>query len=437
MAVLVLGKTGNPLMPCSEKRARKLMEASRAVVHRKHPFTIRLRDRVDGDQQPLMLKFDPGASATGVALVRVAADGTQHVLLLMEIEHRGGVVKMYMARRASLRGRRRSENLRYRKKRGKNRKVPEGKLPPSLNSRVDNLSNWTNRMRRSAPVSQVAVEQVRFDSQKLQNPEIHGVEYQQGTLFEYEVREYLFEKWGRKCVYCDAEDVPLTKDHIYPSSRGGSNRVSNLAPACKPCNEKKSNTLIQDFLAHDPERLERIQKQQNQSLASAAVVNITRKRVVQMLRDTGLPVETGTGGQTKWNRHRLHVPKTHALDAACAGQVDQLANWQCPTLIIKAMGRGNYRRTLPDAHGFPRSYLPRTKRAHGFQTGDRVEVNVPKGKYTGRHVGRVMIRHKGAFKITTASGDIEANWRYCRLISRNDGYDYAIRRSVSATVIGS
>jgi len=35
-----------------------------------------------------------------------------------------------------------------------------------------------------------------FDTQKLQNPEISGVEYQQGELFGYEVREYLLEKWN-------------------------------------------------------------------------------------------------------------------------------------------------------------------------------------------------------------------------------------------------
>ena len=50
---------------------------------------------------------------------------------------------------------------------------------------------------------------VKFDLQKLENPEISGIEYQQGELFGYEVREYLLEKWGRKCTYCDKENVPL------------------------------------------------------------------------------------------------------------------------------------------------------------------------------------------------------------------------------------
>nr|WP_281357797.1 RRXRR domain-containing protein [Desulfobacter latus] len=46
------------------------------------------------------------------------------------------------------------------------------------------------------------MELVRFDMQKIQNPEMSGVAYQQGELMGYEVREYLLEKWDRTCAYC-------------------------------------------------------------------------------------------------------------------------------------------------------------------------------------------------------------------------------------------
>lgn len=70
--VFVLDRRKRPLMPCSEKRARKLLQKGRAVVHRMHPFTIRLKDRTveESDLQPLRLKLDPGAKVTGVALLR-------------------------------------------------------------------------------------------------------------------------------------------------------------------------------------------------------------------------------------------------------------------------------------------------------------------------------------------------------------------------------
>ncbi|MEQ9544401.1 MAG: RRXRR domain-containing protein, partial [Marinobacter sp.] len=65
-----------------------------------------------------------------------------------------------------------------------------------------------------APITQIRQELVRFDTQQMENPEIYGAEYQQGTLAGYEVREYLLEKWGRKCTYCSKEDVPLQIEHI-------------------------------------------------------------------------------------------------------------------------------------------------------------------------------------------------------------------------------
>ena len=73
---------------------------------------------------------------------------------------------------------------------------------------------WVSRIQRLAPVSAISTELVRFDMQVMENPEIEGAQYQQGTLAGYEVREYLFEKWKRTCAYCGAKDVPLQVEHI-------------------------------------------------------------------------------------------------------------------------------------------------------------------------------------------------------------------------------
>jgi 5-methylcytosine-specific restriction endonuclease McrA len=115
-----------------------------------------------------------------------------------------------------------------------------------------------NKFRSLAPVTAIAQELVRFDTQLIENPEISGRQYQQGTLAGYEVREYLFEKWGRKCVYCDAVNVPLNLDHLIPGSNGGSDRASNLVPACIPCNQNKAAEDIQNFLAKGQLRFKRI-----------------------------------------------------------------------------------------------------------------------------------------------------------------------------------
>ncbi|TVR63468.1 MAG: hypothetical protein EA420_07510 [Candidatus Competibacteraceae bacterium] len=72
MPVFVLDRHKKTLMPCSEKRARKLLARGRARVHRRMPFAIRLVDRevCDSVLQPLKIKLDPGSQMTGIALAR-------------------------------------------------------------------------------------------------------------------------------------------------------------------------------------------------------------------------------------------------------------------------------------------------------------------------------------------------------------------------------
>ncbi len=434
MAVFVLDKHKQPLMPCSEKRARLLLQRGRAVVVRLAPFTIRLKDRVGGETQPLRLKLDPGSKTTGIALVREAetvdpetgeVERTAHVLWLGELEHRGQAIHKALVKRRGYRRTRRSRKTRYRAPRFLNRTRPEGWLPPSLQHRVDTTTSWVARLRRLAPITAISQERVRFDMQLMQNPEISGVEYQQGTLAGYEVREYLLEKWNRTCAYCGKTDVPLEIEHIQPRSKGGSNRASNLTLACHPCNERKGNRPVEVFLKRKPVVLKRIQAQARAPLSDAAAVNATRWALFAALKATGLPIETGSGGRTKYNRSRMDIPKTHALDAACVGAVDQVQSWNRPVLAIKATGRGAYCRTLAFKNGFPRGYLIRHKRVRGFQTGDWVRADVPKGKKAGVHIGRVAVRQTGSFNVQMPSKTIEGiSYRYCQVLQRADGYGY-------------
>jgi len=375
---------------------------------------------MDGETQLVSLKVDPGSKTTGIALVR--SDG--EVLHLAEVSHRGAAIRKAMEQRSNFRRRRRSANLRYRAPRFNNRRS-DRKLPPSLQSRVDNVTSWTDRYRKLIPVMNIAMESVRFDMQAMETPGIRGIEYQQGTLAGYEVREYLLEKWGRKCAYCGAEHTPLQIEHIVPRARGGSNRISNLTLACDPCNQAKDARPVEEFLAKKPAALKKILAQAKAPLRDAAAVNVTRNFLFFALRETGLSVACSSGGRTKFNRSTLGIPKTHSLDAACVGEVEQLTGWDQPTFTIKAMGRGSYKRTTLTRHGFPRGYLMREKSVHGFQTGDMVRAVVPAGKKRGIHVGRVAIRKTGSFNIQTPSGPVQGiSHRYCRIIQRSDGYNY-------------
>jgi len=431
MSVFVLDKHQKPLMPCSEKRARKLLESGRARVARRYPFTIRLVDRLVEDSvlQPVKVKIDPGSRTTGIAVVRTeGGNKPTAVLFLAELTHRGWQISEKLTARQSMRRRRRG-NLRYRPARFDNRTRPAGWLAPSLRHRVETTTSWVARLRRFAPVTALSQELVRFDTQALENPEIEGAEYQQGTLAGYELREYLLEKWDRTCAYCGAVGVPLNLDHIVPCARGGSNRVSNLACSCAPCNLEKGARPVEEFLAGRPKVLARVRAHAKRPLKDTAAVNSTRWALFQALKATGLPVETASGGRTKWNRTRLGVPKTHALDAACVGDVDPLTGWAVPSLAIKCTGRGAYQRTRLDAYGFPRGYLTRKKRIRGFQTGDMVRATVPDGKKAGIHTGRVAVRATGNFNIQTPAAVVQGiNAKHCTIISRADGYSYSNQR---------
>jgi len=137
-------------------------------------------------------------------------------------------------------------------------------------------------------------------------------------------------------------------------------------------------------------------------------------------------VEVASGGKTKYNRVRLNIPKTHALDAACVGEVQSIQDWTKPTLNIKSTGRGCYQRTRLNAYGFPRGYLTRSKNIQGFQTGDRVKAVVTKGKKRGVYTGRVAVRATGDFNIQTSTEVIQGiSHRYCKVIQRGDGYGYS------------
>jgi len=425
--VCVLDQKKRPLMPCTPKRARILLARGRAVVHRVQPFVIRLKDRrvEDSVLQPIALKIDPGSKTTGMALARVEAteEGEVHrALFLCEVQHRGQRVHDHKVTQANARRRRRSANLRHRAPRFDNRALPQGWLPPSILSRVGNVVTWTDRLIRWSPVTRLEVERVRFDTQLLQNPEIDGVQYQHGELAGWEVRAYLLIKYEYRCAYCGKSNLPFEIDHIRPRSRGGSNRVSNLVLACHACNQAKGSQTASEF-GH-PE----VEARAKAPFKDAAAVNASRYKLVEALRVFGLPLGTWTGGRTRWNRARFGVEKSHALDAMCVGELAGVQVRTPNTLTIMATGRGRHCRTNFTKYGFPSSYLTRKKQVRGFKTGDRVRAVVPASfKTAGTHVGRVQVRKSGSFDIETREREVDGvHAKYCSLVQRADGYDYAI-----------
>ena len=412
--VFVLDSEKRPLAPTHPARARQLLHKGKASVYRRYPFSIILKREVEAiNSQPFRLKIDTGSKTTGLAILN---DRSGEVVWAAELQHRGLKIKSDLNSRRAVRRSRRNRKTRYRKPRFNNRKRPKGWLPPSLMSRVYNMQTWVARLRRYCPITAISMELAKFDIQQMENPEISGVEYQQGELFGYEMREYLLEKFERKCAYCGAENLPLQVEHIIPKARNGSDRISNLTLACQKCNHRKGNQTSEEF--GYPE----VQTQAKKPLKDAAALNATRWTIYRRLQHEGLPLEVGTGGRTKFNRVQRNLPKTHWLDAVCVGEStpEIIKVGDVQQLSITAMGYGNRQMCGTNKYGFPIRHRANQKKFFGFQTGDIVKAVVPRGKYKGVHTGRVTVRNRPSFRLN----GFDVHPKYISIIQRVDGYSY-------------
>jgi 5-methylcytosine-specific restriction endonuclease McrA len=411
--VFVLEAARRPLAPCRPARARRLLARQQAAVWRAQPFTLILtravisqdtgQDTVTVEvvspatllasealrvEAPIIppssaasaavaipsptitampksppvyhLKIDPGSKTTGLALVH-DHDATGRVFWAAELSHRGDQVKEQVAQRRACRRSRRACHTRYRPTRYLNRRRRDGWLPPSLESRVQNILIWVERLRRWCPIDAISLELVIFDTQLLQPPEISGVEYQQGTLAGYEVREYLLEKWGRRCAYCRRTNVPLEIEHLNPKSRQGSDAIWNLTIACTSCTQRKGNRMTAEF--GFPE----LEAAGKRPLRDAAAVNATR-----------------------WALFRRLLPKTRWLDAVCVGAStpETLRVAGMRPLLIRAIGWHSRQMCQTNAVGFPNQAPKATSAVGGLRTGALVRAVVPPPERQGRDVRR-------------------------------------------------
>lgn len=428
--VFVLNHDYTPLAPCTPERARRLMDNQRAAMHRMYPFTIIMNEQVVTGRMPTyVLKFDPGAKTTGIAIVRNDKEGPL-VIWAAELTHKSFAIKDSLSSRKSLRRGRRQRNTRYRRcKFGKGQNAsfgrPEGWIAPSIRSRLDSIYHWLVKIRSLCPISAISIENVKFDTHLMTNPEVTGVGYQQGTLAGYEVREYLLEKWGRKCSYCGKSDTRLEIEHIIPKSRGGHDRVNNLCLACHSCNQKKGTKTAAEF-GH-PE----VNAKAQRPLADTAGVNIIRWHIYGIAKNTGLPVEAGTGGRTKFNRIKQNYPKAHWIDAACVGEsgANVKINMRHQPLNIITVGRGSRRFTRVNKYGFPVAKAKsKIKRKQGFATGDLVKFTNRTGKYAGVYIMSITSANDKSFDMRpNGSTSDPANFH---LIQRNDGYRYSIGQAI-------
>lgn len=418
--VFVLNKSKKPLDMISHAKARILLKNRLAVVHKVYPFTIRLKDNsaVSKDRS-YTVKIDPGSKHTGIAIV----DDKDTVVMLTEVEHRGHIIKRDMDSRRVVRNSRRQRKTRYRESRFLNRTKPKGWLAPSVKSRADNVINFIRKYKKLININKIMIEYVSFDTTQMSSDtKLIGTAYQQGPLYNTNLREFVFSRTNGRCSYCGAKATEI--DHIIAKANGGTNSTFNLTPACRSCNQKKSNLSLKEFgklMGKDFSKLE-----PKKLPKDAAIVQLARNYMIREITKLVSNTTTHDAWVTKYNRDSLGLPKEHYYDALSVGEVPNKFNFFTDKiLVVSAKGRGSRKMCKVDKYGFPKTAAKASKLVEGFQTGDIVKAVVSNGLKAVEYLGRVAVRSTGRLNIKTKSGlTKDIGYKYCRLIQRGDGYSY-------------
>jgi len=394
--VYVLNMRGQPLMPTQQQKANKLLKQGKAIVVKRTPFTIQLKYPTGEAKQPIVLGIDAGYSHIGYSAITEKKE-----LISGDLELRKDI-RRKLTQRKQYRRTRRSRRW-HREPRFDNRKKEDRWLAPSIKHKLDSHLKLIAKIKEILPITSTIVEVASFDAQRMQNPEIPGVEYQQGELRGYEVREYLLEKGGRKCAYCGKTDVPLEVEHIIPGSKGGSNRVSNLTISCHECNQKKGNSTAEEF-GH-PE----VQKKSKKTLKATAFMNVVKQRIVDALK-----CKWTYGYITKHNRIKLGLEKSHSNDAfVISGGTDQ----ERTRPYIGKQVRRNNRSIQMNRKGFKPSIR---RQRYNLQPNDLIKHN------------SILCRVKGVFncgtwvRLADEAGNIfNSNIRKVKLVKYGKGIQFA------------
>jgi hypothetical protein len=364
----VLCKCGEPLMPTTAPKARILLKRNKAQVFRLHPFTIKLNYETPHLVQPIDCRVDYGANRHGIALVQ-HCKSHDRVIFFGEARQRLDIKKKLDIRRG-LRRNRRYRNTRYRQPRS-HRRRSKGYVPPTIGQRVETVMRITKTLNQVAPTTSAVVEIGMFDTQRMINPEIKGVEYQQGPKPGYDNRRHaVLAYFNYTCQYCGGERGVMTEEHVIPRGRGGTDAWCNLTCACLSCNIKKGDRTPEEAGMPSP----RTVNPRNMAFQKfCAIVQSGKNMLVEELTRL-MPTQTVYGWQTKQNREAAGLPKTHYFDALCTKDIIQRLTILSPHIYEIRLRRRNVRRihAANPNKGGKRARYNANKDLEGFEKGDLI-----------------------------------------------------------------
>ncbi|MDY4495179.1 MAG: RNA-guided endonuclease IscB [Erysipelotrichaceae bacterium] len=302
--VYVLNKDGLPLMPTHKLgKVRHLLKDGKAKVVKRSLFTIQLNYDCGNHTQSITLGVDAGSKHIGLS-----ASTKKQELYCSDVELRDDVVELLSTRRRNRRSRR--NHLRYRPARFDNRKKEDSWLAPSIRQKIDSHLKVIEEVHKILPITNIIVEVASFDIQKIKNPDIEGIEYQNGEqLNSYNIREYVLFRDNHTCQCCKgkSKDRVLEVHHIESRKTGG-NAPSNLITLCKTCHKKY----------HKGEII--LKQKRGAKYDDASFMGIMRWDLYNKLKETYPNVSITYGYITKSNRIKHGLAKEHYNDAYCISQ---------------------------------------------------------------------------------------------------------------------
>ena len=388
--VYVLDRKGKPLMP-TERTAwvAYALKHGEARVVRREPFTVQLLRDSTKYLQEVTLGVDMGSKHIGLC-----ASTKTRELYSAQVELRDDVSKLLTARREFRRARRGRKHNWYRQARWQNRANEKGNtaLPPSVRHKADSHIRVIKFVSKILPISKIRLEIGRFDTQKIQNPEIQGEQYQQGTLAAWEnLKAYAKYRDGYKCRACGKskhkDGVKLEVHHIIRRADGGTDVPENVVTLCHDCHEAHHKGEKKLKLKRPPQH------------KGEAHMNAMRNHLMRECYSFGIVVRFTYGYETAMARREHGIEKSHANDAFCiAGNFGAERNNYNVYMhkFVRRHNRQLHKTTI--LKGGYRKANQAPKYVFGFKLFDEVRYNGQNCFVFGR-------RSSGSFDIRTLAGE--------------------------------
>lgn len=418
MIVYVTNKHGKPLMPCKPRKARLLLKEKKATIVQYQPFTIQLVYGSSGYTQETKLGIDLGSKHVGIAIT-----SQDRVLTKGEIELRQDVKSLLNTRRIYRRSRR-NRKTRYRKPRFQHRKRHEGWLPPSIQSRVENTFFWMDKFQSLVPKVSLSIEVGKFDPHKMINPEIQGVEYQQGQTYSYhDVRYYVFARDLYTCQVCKQKNKILNTHHIVYRTYGGTNRADNLISVCTDCHTHENHQPGAMFWKW------MIEGKKLPTYKESTFMNIIRKRIYQHYPNAHITY----GSITTPKRKELGLEKTHYNDAIAISGIESINVNKDSIFKIKqfrkkkrSLHEATARKGRKTKNVTSKRNVKNTKQLKGFCLNDEVRIFGRIGFITGfTGAGMAYIKAIDDQYITKLNKSYkQVNLKECERRSHNNNWQF-------------